>query len=283
LQAKFVRDVTIPDGTDMDPGEEFTKTWRLQNSGSCTWTDDFAIVFYDGDQLSEDDTINLDERVAPGENADISVDMVAPFAPGEYRSEWRLADESGVEFGLGNSAKSPFWVEIDVGEVDSGVVLNFAQAYCSAEWESSTGSLDCPGDEDDSDGFVIRLNNPKQENRNEDEPALWTQPADEEDGWIKGTFPAIEIRDDDHFLADVGCLADYDKCNVTFVLKYRVDGSRERTIDSWDEEYDGEVTRIDIDLSDWSGKEMEIILMVETNGESREDAAFWLNPHIVRD
>ncbi|HSR20131.1 MAG TPA: NBR1-Ig-like domain-containing protein, partial [Anaerolineales bacterium] len=36
--AAFVSDVTIPDGTILKPGEKFTKTWRIYNSGSCSWT-----------------------------------------------------------------------------------------------------------------------------------------------------------------------------------------------------------------------------------------------------
>src|SRR5690349_12154805 len=36
--AAYVKDVTIPDGTIFSPGAQFTKTWRLQNIGTCTWT-----------------------------------------------------------------------------------------------------------------------------------------------------------------------------------------------------------------------------------------------------
>ena len=35
--ATFVSDVTVPDGTSFNPGDTFTKTWRLSNSGSTTW------------------------------------------------------------------------------------------------------------------------------------------------------------------------------------------------------------------------------------------------------
>src|SRR5690606_3738857 len=36
--ASFVADVTIPDNTNIAVSKAFTKTWRLRNSGSCTWT-----------------------------------------------------------------------------------------------------------------------------------------------------------------------------------------------------------------------------------------------------
>jgi len=37
-RAQFISDVTVPDGTTFAPGATFTKTWRLKNSGTCTWT-----------------------------------------------------------------------------------------------------------------------------------------------------------------------------------------------------------------------------------------------------
>src|SRR5688572_24073099 len=48
--AVFVEDVTVPDNTRIEAGEEFTKTWKLQNTGSCTWTD-YTIAFVSGDQM----------------------------------------------------------------------------------------------------------------------------------------------------------------------------------------------------------------------------------------
>ena len=47
----FIKDVTIPDGTQVLPGETFTKMWRLKNSGTCTWTPDYALVWVSGADL----------------------------------------------------------------------------------------------------------------------------------------------------------------------------------------------------------------------------------------
>ena len=45
-QAAFIRDVTVPDGSPFAPGETFTKTWRLQNTGTCTWTtSNYTLVY----------------------------------------------------------------------------------------------------------------------------------------------------------------------------------------------------------------------------------------------
>src|SRR5215213_8697746 len=38
LNARFVADVTVPDGTPMYAGQNATKTWRVRNNGTCNWT-----------------------------------------------------------------------------------------------------------------------------------------------------------------------------------------------------------------------------------------------------
>src|SRR3972149_916600 len=49
--SQYVSDVTIPDNTQMTPGQNFTKTWRLRNSGTCTWTTAYDAVFVDGNAM----------------------------------------------------------------------------------------------------------------------------------------------------------------------------------------------------------------------------------------
>ena len=85
LAVRFVKDVTVPDGTKYTAGTSFTKTWELENVGSCTWTNDFELVFVKGDRMSGEDNTPLDEEVKPGEKVRVSIDLVAPFETGEYR------------------------------------------------------------------------------------------------------------------------------------------------------------------------------------------------------
>ena len=107
-------DVTIPDDTEMLPGEEFTKTWRLQNAGTCAWTGDYSLVWFSGEQFDAPASVRLDGTVDPGETVDLSVDMKAPDTPGNYISYWKLKNASGVLFGIGPSGGSAFWVKINV-------------------------------------------------------------------------------------------------------------------------------------------------------------------------
>jgi hypothetical protein len=71
----FVKDVTIPDGTVFAPGEAFTKTWRLKNRGTCTWTPDYMLVFASGERLGDTTVVRLPGYVSPGQTVDVSVTL----------------------------------------------------------------------------------------------------------------------------------------------------------------------------------------------------------------
>ena len=105
-------DVTIPDDSVITSGSEFTKTWRLQNGGSCTWTKDYRLVWVSGDSLGASQFYPLPEVVLPGKTIDISIDFTAPTETGTIQSNWMLQNNSGIYFGIGPTGKSPFWVRI---------------------------------------------------------------------------------------------------------------------------------------------------------------------------
>jgi ABC-type amino acid transport substrate-binding protein len=103
----FVADLTIPDGTYMEPGQSFTKSWRLRNTGSCAWNDSYTFVFVQGDPM-DGETQSIQGSVAPGETYDMSVPMVAPTTPGSYGGLWQMVNGEGVAFG------TRVWVQIVV-------------------------------------------------------------------------------------------------------------------------------------------------------------------------
>lgn len=112
-RAEFVKDVTIPDGTDFNPGDTFVKTWRLKNTGSCEWTSGYKIIFSSGDQMGGPDAAQLTSGiVSPGGTVDVSVDLTAPDDPGTYRGNWKLRDPNDQVFGIQGTGE--FWVEIEV-------------------------------------------------------------------------------------------------------------------------------------------------------------------------
>ena len=108
----FVKDVTIPDGTQLSAGEVFTKTWRLQNRGTCTWTPDYMLVFASGDPMGSTTAVRLPGYVAPGQTVDVSVTLTAPASSGRFIGYWMLRNPSGALFGSGSRANEAFYVEI---------------------------------------------------------------------------------------------------------------------------------------------------------------------------
>jgi len=104
---QFVTDVTIPDGTVLSPGENFTKTWRLKNAGTCTWTPAYAVVFSSGNSMNGPATQALTGNVNPGQTVDISVNLTAPGSEGDYTGYYKLRDAGGILF-------DQFYVQIEV-------------------------------------------------------------------------------------------------------------------------------------------------------------------------
>jgi hypothetical protein len=109
-EAEFVADVTVLDNEVLPPTLVFTKTWRLENIGTCTWTTDYSIVFVSGDQLEAPDQVPMPQEVPPESVVDISLLMTAPDLDGTYRSEWLVQNELGTQFGI----PGPFWTQIQV-------------------------------------------------------------------------------------------------------------------------------------------------------------------------
>jgi hypothetical protein len=94
----YVSDVTIPDGSVIAPGAAFVKTWKLQNAGTTTWTTSYSLAFISGDQMGTITSVPLAQNVSPGQQVDISVNMVAPTTAGTYQGFWKMKNGSGQLF-----------------------------------------------------------------------------------------------------------------------------------------------------------------------------------------
>lgn len=122
----YVADITVPDGTKINAGQSFVKTWALQNTGSCTWTTNYKLAFQTGDQMGGA-AVNVPSPVGPGQQVNISVNLVAPTTNGSYKGFWRLQNESSISFG------NQIYVQIEVGAGGTAVPT------------SSTGSVTISG------------------------------------------------------------------------------------------------------------------------------------------
>jgi Ig-like domain from next to BRCA1 gene len=97
----FVADMTIPDGTTEKPGTVFTKIWRMQNTGTCTWGSNFKFAFAYGSKMGGGDfTISqAKDFVASGATKDFGIKLTAPSVPNSYTGCWKMQTDQGYWFG----------------------------------------------------------------------------------------------------------------------------------------------------------------------------------------
>ncbi len=284
-RAQFVRDVTVVDDTAFAPDTAFVKTWRIKNTGSCTWTQDYNLVFVSGNAMGAKQSVSLPTIVAPDQTIDISVSMISPTNKGTYRGDWMLSSPSRVRFGTGSNSTGTLYVSIRVENLTNpSLVYDFAANYCKAKWQSGAGVLPCPGTSSGTDGFVTLLDTPKLENRQEDELTLWAHPQNIQNGYISGMYPSFTIQPGHHFTAWVGCLGDSKGCNVTFRLDFvNTKNGQVKSLGVWQEVYDGQITVINLDLGQDAGKTVQFIMTVDVSGGDPARAnSFWFVPGIVQ-
>lgn len=116
-------DQTVPDYTVMMPNQAFVKTWRLTNTGSCTWNSSYQLIFDHGDGMgvAAGYAQSLTPgTVAPGQTVDVSVNLQAPAAKAVYSGSWLFRDPGGVVFGIGGTGA---WVvKIKVADPDAATL-----------------------------------------------------------------------------------------------------------------------------------------------------------------
>lgn len=281
----FVRDVNYPDDTIVEAGEVFTKTWRLENTGTCTWNSNYAIVFDHGDAMGSPASLPLtDGNVPPGEELDVSITLTAPDDSGEYQGYWKLRNQAGQIFGLGSNADREFWAKVRVGVV-SGITYDFIARASSAEWVTSGGGeevgLTFGGDTNDANGVAKIEGGFKLEDGITVGRTLITHPKHNDDGRITGTFSEYTVRDGDRFIAKLGFLEDCGDGQVLYQLWYEDGGDMER-IGEWSESCDGRMTTVNVDLSDLDGRTVRFVFVVRAEGPPDDDLVIWGSARIER-
>lgn len=282
-QASFIDDITVDDGTSFYSGTVFVKTWRVKNTGSCTWGSDYDFVFYRGDDMDAPSYQDLPKTVRPGESVDISVTLIAPDDPDTYEGEWMLRAGNGQLFGVGTSGYVPLSVEIKVKDIpdphDVNTVYDFIGNYCDARWRTNAGYIDCPSETISySKGTITRSYAPILENGQvDDEGALITIPAKGGDGMIQGQYPRVTVHSGDRIRGTLLCSYKKTDCSVTFEILAQVYGSSTVTsLGSWDKDYGDSMIYVDLDLSAMDGEEVIFYLKVESRGDPSDDYAQWM-------
>jgi Ig-like domain from next to BRCA1 gene len=97
----FLGDVTVPDGSEMNPGEVFDKTWSIQNLGPCTWNTNYHITYGYGDVMGNNyNFFNIfTAEVKPGSTVEVTITLTAPKESGTYKGYWTMANDKNYNFG----------------------------------------------------------------------------------------------------------------------------------------------------------------------------------------
>lgn len=226
--AAFVGDVTVPAGTMIAPGAPFIKTWRVKNTGKCTWDSTYSLVFVEGLALGPGTApVPLAE---PGAVVDISLPMTAPLAPGNYHGTWRLRASSGSLFGanlavLINVVKptTPTPTYTPTATPTRPPLFDFVKHADIAEWSDGQQTLAFPGGEADPQGFVIwRDVNYPMEDGSTPPLSLETHPQWVTGGYIEGYYGKFPYapRKGDLLHVKVGFLNGAGAGDVTFNVAY---------------------------------------------------------------
>lgn len=94
----YIADVNVPDLTVMAPGQDFIKTWRVRNNGSCEWGAGYVLAYADYDDQMSGQFVALTDVVLPGEEVEVSVQFKAPAQAGTYVSAWSMRNPAGAFF-----------------------------------------------------------------------------------------------------------------------------------------------------------------------------------------
>jgi hypothetical protein len=138
-QAALIEDISIPDGSLMTPGSRVTKTWRIQNSGTCAWTTDYIWeqINYENASLKMASlAAPLVSQVAPGESLDISVELSLDNAAALGSSaiaKFKLHSPEGEQFGDSAYAlvfASPGAGVCPVGTPEQATHINPVLGFC---------------------------------------------------------------------------------------------------------------------------------------------------------
>lgn len=141
--------MTIPDNTVLIPNTAFTKTWRLKNTGSCTWNSNYLVSYISGITMTQQPgywIVPQGQTVTPGHSVDISVGMTSPVQSGSYGSYWGLKKENGQLMPIqGGANGNSFYVKIRVNSGGEGAAGRITAASIDIQLEQGPGVV-CTAD-----------------------------------------------------------------------------------------------------------------------------------------
>ena len=212
------------------------------------------------------------------------MNLTAPIIEGSYRGNWHIRNDKGEIFGTTATANRPFWVAIRVKAPPlTGTAYDFVLNACSAQWFSGAGLLNCPGTNNNNNGFVLRQSSARLEDGTLLlRPSLLTMPQNTFNGYIRAVYPSFKVQNGDRFQAVVGCEKGATSCGVLFRLDYQLADGLIRDFWAFGERYEGNTFTVDLDLSSLAGQDIKFVFSILSLGPASGDRALWVEPRITR-
>ncbi len=291
-RARFVDDVTIPDGTQLAPGESFEKAWAVNNADECPWGPGYTVRLIEGEGMSGPPQVALVERAEPGENYEIRVPLVAPTAPGTYRATWQLHDLQGQPFG------PDLFLEIEVSpaaaaaSANANVIFDFVAGAAAAQWSSGETAITVSqGDISETmplpapQGMAVVGPAQLRGNKTSPGPVLLTYP-DQAAGVIEGRYrPDVPLNPGDTLSLELGFpkLSILSDDGVTFELSFAPDGGPEKLLLSQAVKYQESPVSTLIPLPELApNTKGQFTLRVLSGATPNQDWALWISAKIIR-
>ena len=132
---RFVRDVTFPDGSGVQPGTVLEKIWVVRNDGPNPWPQGAVLATSGGDFLCTQEVRIPAPELQPGQEHKLSVVLTAPQQPGRYVPYFRMQTAQGQWFG------QRLWADLVVTDAEDA----------SQDWNFVPGAHELQDDDDDDD------------------------------------------------------------------------------------------------------------------------------------
>jgi hypothetical protein len=212
-----------------------------------------------------------------------------------YRTQAEPTSIPSITATLGTQTRTPFPSVTPGGPIATRIpdtAFDFVANACSADWVTFASylPLPCPGMENGTTGYILKLDHPILETGMADpRPGLLVAPSIRQNWvgeYIQGIYPPLTVQNGDRFRTTISCEGGAMDCDITFRLDYQVVSSSDtwfHTFWSFIERSDGESYSADVDLSPLVGQEVKFALTVLSNGSTiTDDRALWIAPIIYR-
>ncbi|MCD6150241.1 MAG: hypothetical protein J7J70_01090 [Deltaproteobacteria bacterium] len=148
-----------------------------------------------------------------------------------------------------------------------------------ATWRSGSGSLNFSSSEDNPDGFVGKTDYGYINPGVRAVSMLETRPQMTSHGWVEGLYPEILLPENVHLRSYIGFKKGADASDgVTFHI-FVHEGNTYSQV-AVQKLFPRQYKKVDINLSPWAGKKIQLILKVSAGNHSKSDLAVWVNPRL---